>query len=509
MADFIARIRAELDTRGVLAQLRAITTAEHVIPVRLELDSSQFNNLFRNLGGGAGGGLGGELNGLGQRAGQTFAESFLWQYRRTMQRAGQIQQQFPGMDKWLPETRAVYRQAARAELQEMQKVQRQREAYEQQWQRMLANRRQQEVAAVENYGKNFSNGKYSAESAVMTNKLDAYAGQTSEALERARAAANEYKSVMAELSQHYDPNQALHFNDAELVGKFNNLEDAAERYRNAMKQVGAESSKSLGAFEAQTEANKILKYFNDNTKAASKYGDKLKELATRMQNATTKGDKNAILAEFNAVKSAISMEGLTGRSLFDEIGRGFKQVTQFVGTYRLIMSTIRGIKQMVSEVRAVDSAMIELRKVSNASDAELSKAFDAATDSAKKYGTAISDVINSQADWARLGYGVKEAQQLADVTTLFQTVGDNMTQETASQGLISILKGYQMDVSQAESIVDKLNEVANTSPIDTSGLTEALERSVSSMAAAGNTLDESIGLITAANAVVQDPASVG
>ena len=29
------------------------------------------------------------------------------------------------------------------------------------------------------------------------------------------------------------------------------------------------------------------------------------------------------------------------------------------------------------------------------------------------------------------------------------------------------------------------------------------------MAAAGNTLDESIGLITAANAVVQDPASVG
>ena len=49
----------------------------------------------------------------------------------------------------------------------------------------------------------------------------------------------------------------------------------------------------------------------------------------------------------------------------------------------------------------------------------------------------------------------------------------------------------------------------NTSPIDTAGLTEALERSVSSMAAAGNTLDESIGLITAANAVVQDPATVG
>ena len=84
-----------------------------------------------------------------------------------------------------------------------------------------------------------------------------------------------------------------------------------------------------------------------------------------------------------------------------------------------------------------------------------------------------------------------------------------MTQESASEGLISILKGYQMDVSQAESIVDKLNQVANTEPIDTAGLTEALKRSVSSMAVAGNTLDETIGLITAANAVVQDPTSVG
>ena len=52
-----------------------------------------------------------------------------------------------------------------------------------------------------------------------------------------------------------------------------------------------------------------------------------------------------------------------------------------------------------------------------------------------------------------------EAEKLSRVTTLFQTVGDNMTQETASQALVSTLKGFQMDADQAIDIVDKFNEV--------------------------------------------------
>ena len=54
-----------------------------------------------------------------------------------------------------------------------------------------------------------------------------------------------------------------------------------------------------------------------------------------------------------------------------------------------------------------------------------------------------------------------------------------------------------------------VNEVSNTQPIATNGLFEGLKRSASSMSAANNSLSQTIGLITAANSVVQDPASVG
>ena len=576
MADFVARIRAELDTSGVLSQLKNLTSTERTLPIKIELDTSSLNNVIRNFGGS--GGLVQNFGNLGKQAGSAFADNYFKEQIQLAKRANQLQSQFPDSKK-LSKADSFYKNAARAEVREAARLEKEklseqekvRKVFEQQQvqerrkqakeiqreqtahqkeeeklqklfeqQQVQARRKQyqeqqaserQEARRIESeraktqrvfeqqqvaqrqeasaYSKQFGNGKYSADSAVMDNKLSQYAGQDSEALSRARAAAEEYKTIMDELNQSFDQNKGFNLDDSMVVDKFSKMEDAAEKYKNAMKQVGAESTKSLGSFEATTESNKILKYFSDNSKAAKKYGDQLQDLAERMRNATTVGEKQGILAEFNNVKSAISAEGLTGRSIFDEMSRGFKQIGQFVGTYRLIMESVKTIKQMVTEVTAVDSALIELRKVSNASDAEITKSFDAATESAKKYGVAISDVVNSQADWARLGYGVKEAQQLADVTTLFQTVGDNMTQETASQGLISILKGYQMDVSQAEGIIDKLNEVANTSPIDTAGLTEALERSVSSMAAAGNTLDESIGLITAANSVVQDPATVG
>ena len=58
-------------------------------------------------------------------------------------------------------------------------------------------------------------------------------------------------------------------------------------------------------------------------------------------------------------------------------------------------------------------------------------------------------------------------------------------------------------------IADKFNEVGNNFAISSGGIGDALQRSASSLAAANNSLDQSIALIAAANTVVQDPDAVG
>ena len=58
-------------------------------------------------------------------------------------------------------------------------------------------------------------------------------------------------------------------------------------------------------------------------------------------------------------------------------------------------------------------------------------------------------------------------------------------------------------------IVDKFNEIGNNFAISSTGIGEALQRSASALAEAGNSIDESVALITAANSVVQNPEQVG
>lgn len=55
----------------------------------------------------------------------------------------------------------------------------------------------------------------------------------------------------------------------------------------------------------------------------------------------------------------------------------------------------------------------------------------------------------------------------------------------------------------------RVTKCGNNFAISSTGIGEALQRSASALAAAGNSLDESIALVTAANSVIQNPESVG
>lgn len=363
---------------------------------------------------------------------------------------------------------------------------------------------------LEKLKKGLSTFKYDSASAKMESQLNKYAKQSgNKMLEEARAAKKIYDDSLKSIKE-LSSKGKLDFNDVNVQNTFSDLTRSSEKFKNAMSAVNSELSKTISVSDAHSAANKTLSWLQANTKAADKYGDQLEELANKQRNALTAGDLKEYTSQVRAIQSAASAEGLTGMSKIAELKRAVTQIGEFVGIYGVLQNVVMdGSRMMVQSVMDVDKAMIELTKVSDASPTDLSNYFDEAADSAKKYGSTISDVIQSTADWSRLGYNLADSKNLSNVTTLLQKVGDNMTQESSSQGLISTLKGFNLQADAAQSIVDKVNEVANTQPIDTAGIFEGLERSASSMSAANNTLSETIGLITAANSVVQDPASVG
>ena len=260
----------------------------------------------------------------------------------------------------------------------------------------------------------------------------------------------------------------------------------------------------------------VASVLNNNTAMSAQLRKEFELLAAEIQDALDTGHwKDAGgLQKFQQrlinLQKIMKRTGQDGDAMWRRIGNRLADMnSKMIAQYLSWQDIIRYIRQISSEVIKLDTALTELRKVSDASSERLQQSLQKSTDTAKELGSTIEDVINITADWARLGYNVDEAEELARVTTLFKNVGDNMSAEDASSFMISTLKGFEMEADQAMDIADKFNEVANNFAIDTAGIGDALQRSAAAFNAANTDLNESIALITATNAVVQNPESVG
>lgn len=310
------------------------------------------------------------------------------------------------------------------------------------------------------------------------------------------------------------------------TGNVDNLINAYEDYVRALRAVknqldinsrtekDAASAQKL-ADESAAFQSKIDAWLTKNSAAAEKFGSAMLELRAQAESCD-KVTLDHLKAQFNQLDAEAGAAGLKMQTFGDKIKEQFKKYSAYFGVAELFMYAEQGLRSMFEQVKSIDTAMTELKKVTNETDASYNQFLSNAAQRSKEIGTTIDGLVSSTADFARLGYSFKESQGLAEVANIYAVVGDEIDGvEGATQSLVSTLaafKGEIGDMSNDEfalSIVDKMNEVANNYAISSGGIGEALQRSASSMAAANNTLDETIAMITAANEVAQDPEKVG
>ncbi len=250
--------------------------------------------------------------------------------------------------------------------------------------------------------------------------------------------------------------------------------------------------KNLYRFQSQ-----VAKFMQDNSKAVKKYSVDFEKIKEAMKNVNSEADLSNLMAQFGKLEARIRLAGDTGRTAFDKLRERIKSVGATLVSYVSVFDLVMYAREIASAVTEVDTALTELVKVSDMSNARLQQSFEKSRDTAKELGATLSDTIQATADWSRLGYDPDQAEELGKIALLYKNVGDNIDIETANQSLISTLQGFQLQAEQAESIVDKFNEVANNYAIDSGGIGQALQRSAASFNAANTSLSESIALVTA------------
>ena len=269
-------------------------------------------------------------------------------------------------------------------------------------------------------------------------------------------------------------------------------------------------SNMLYTLERYIEINKKIQ---GNSDMMAEYQGIKDTIQTALRN-TDRGFKETQLSEaaeavakFKTEVQGLGLEGKTVSQIFQNLfGQHFSTMIA-MGALHTMQNSLQFIYQNVLEI---DSAMTELKKVTDETSATYANFLSEAGERAKELGASISDVVSATADFARLGYNLQDATKIADSAILFKQVGDGVQDiDEASADIISAMKAFNIEAENSVQITDKFNEVGNSYAITSAGTAEALQRSAAALAAAGNNIDQSIGMIVAANDVAQSPEQVG
>lgn len=282
-----------------------------------------------------------------------------------------------------------------------------------------------------------------------------------------------------------------------------------------VKQITAATPKMASGLDASKLSTEMSTWLSKNSRAAKDFGGAIQNLNKKLDMLSSTGkltesELKNIKNEFSEIKTQAAAAGKTGATFGATFKNAFESITRYVGVSTVIYKSIEALKQMFDNVVKIDSAMTELKKVTNETSAAYNKFLSNSGSVAKEIGTTIDGLVESTADFARLGYSFEDSQELAKVANIYAVVGDEVESvDVATKSIISTLAAYKDEITDTMQIVDKFNEVGNNFAISSGGIGDALQRSASALAAANNTLDQSIALITAANTVVQDPDAVG
>ena len=286
------------------------------------------------------------------------------------------------------------------------------------------------------------------------------------------------------------------------------LDVAIKETANSVRKMNAEYAKDS---EISSLHQRVQEFYDKNSATHRKWGAQLKSILdqTGVGAKLSKQELQKLSDEFINIGNSARQAGKLGQSFWDKLKSGVKTFTQWTSATSLVMKGWQITKDMIQNVRDFDDSLLELVKVSDLSAEGLEKVADKAYDLGERVGRTGKQVVDAVTEFKRAGFELNDSMDMAESALVMTNVAEGIDDTADAAGtLISVLKGYNMSESETMSIVDKINQVSNTSPIGFDQIAEGLERTAGTMAQSGTTIDETIGLITAGYAQLRNVEKV-
>lgn len=185
----------------------------------------------------------------------------------------------------------------------------------------------------------------------------------------------EYESILKKTIQLNSSQKSVKFANQNDLNNLENFINALQKYRELNDRVEGNSGlkNELDGFQKKADKFKSSGAFDDS-------------------------DVKKLTASLGETKIKARDLGLEGQKWTTKLSSQVQKLGVYMSASTILMSAISQVKQMVGNVIELDTAMTELKKVTNETDASYSKFLDKAEVRAKKLGATLTDTIRATAD---------------------------------------------------------------------------------------------------------------
>lgn len=189
--------------------------------------------------------------------------------------------------------------------------------------------------------------------------------------------------------------------------------------------------------------------------------------------------------------------------------KAFQSFTTYMSVTTVFYQAVNTIKDMIQEVTELDSALVELQKVTDLTGVSLKKFTQDAYDAAEAVAKTGTEMVQAATEFAKAGYDENQILQLGELALMYTNIADEeVSAAESAEFMIAQMKAFNIEAEDAIHIIDAVNEVANNFAVSSADIANNLGKSSAVMANAGNSYEQMIGLLTAGTEITRNASKV-
>lgn len=279
---------------------------------------------------------------------------------------------------------------------------------------------------------------------------------------------------------------------------YNSIAKAAKEATIATeKRQAAQAKADLAAKKSATEQARRAKILEDNARAEVEHEKKIEAQREKTRKATAQADlAEEKLAQTRnkgteETKKSTEVNKKHEKGVLD-MAAGF---IKWQAAATLVMHPLQMLRSLVGDLNETlvetEKSVVSLTRVAG-EEANSDEIFVLA----QKYGQSFENVAEVVERFAKSGYDWRDSIKAAESALVSMNVAE-LDAEQATEGVIAILKQFQLEIGELDTIIGILNKTADKYAVDTEELLIALQKTGSSAKNANLSLQETVGLITA------------